>query len=155
MTILPPTRTDPLDTEQYMLWCARNPHSRAGFSKRRYPVALLDLAAKMALEEGVKKAAEVTGVNVWSIKKHQARLRQNGKLEYKPTKTGVRMGRNSPIYVKKYSDETMRAVMHSGIAEHEATGRPMKACVMRASKAYGIKNNRYVWDRYVLGLLKL
>lgn len=155
MTLLPPTRTDPLDTEHHMLWCARNPHSRAGFAKRRYPTALLDLAAKLAFENGLKEAASATGVNLWSIKKHQARLRKQGKLGYVPTKTGVRMGRNSPIYKPKYSEATMKAVFLSGVEEHKATGRPLRGCVLRAAKAYGIKQDRYVWDRYVLGLLKL
>lgn len=155
MTILPPTRTDPLDTEHYMLWAARNPNGRARMSCRKYSVALMDIAAKIVMEQNINKAVEKTGVNKWSIKKHMAALRKAGKLAYKPTKPGVIMGAKSPVHKPKYKPETMRAIMLSGIAEHEETGRPLRGCVLRAAKAYGLLNPRYAWERYKMGLLKL
>lgn len=155
MTILPPIRTDPLDTEHYMLWAARNPNGRARMSCRKYSVALMDIAAKITMEQNINKAVEQTGVGKWTIKKHMARLRKQGRLGYKPTKPGVVMGAKSPVHKPKYSDATMKAVMQAGIAEHEATGQPLRKCVLRATQAYGIKNNKYVWTRYTTGLLKL
>lgn len=152
MTILPPRRTDPLDTEQFMLWASRNPQSRAMFKQRRFPIALMDVAAQLAVEKSLEEAAATTGVGIWSIKKHMARLRKQGKLGYKITSKGKpRKQSASPIYQRKYSEATIKAVLRAGIKEHEATGLPLRQCVGRAEKSYGVTVN-YAWRRWISGL---
>jgi transposase len=154
MTILPPRRTDPLDTEQFMLWASRNPQSRSRYKFRRFPIALMDIAAKMAVEKSLEEAAAATGVGKWSIKKHLARLRKQGKLGYKPcTKPGKKLG-NPNLNIRKYSEATIKAVLRAGIREHEATGLPLRQCVARAEKAYGVSVH-YAWRRWISGLEEL
>ena len=75
-----------------------------------------------------------------------------GKLGYKITKKGKPRKQNaSPIYKRKYSEATIKAVLRAGIKEHEATGLPLRQCVGRAEKSYGVTVN-YAWRRWISGL---
>jgi hypothetical protein len=149
--ILPPTRTEPIDSEKAILWRSRSPAARRT-GARKYSVELLDIAARMAIEKNTTYAEQKTGVSRWSIKKHLARKHKDGTLPMRrrPRKDGM-----APCCRPKYNPRQIEAMLKASLREYAANPwKTLPSIVRQTAKAYNLPG-AYIWSRVMAGHVPL
>lgn len=119
-----------------------------GFQKlRKYSLAILDEALKVAEEEGEKRAEELTGVKVSSIRKHRTfRNAEKKRLE-------VREEIEKDKLRSKYTNGQLLECIELGLEQARYNGKGARGAIIAAGKKLGV-NGMYAYVLFQRGILR-
>lgn len=135
---------------------------RSSPAGRKYSMLMLDEAVQTAAKVGLKKAAKLTGVNLWSIRGHRKSLVAQGIL--KPAKL-IRGHR----YTKEQKEECVKLALHlqkttpnkvvKGVGwgkvhyDRKIMGYSIISAFKEAGRRLGI-NGHSIWYQWHIGMVK-
>lgn len=102
----------------------KTPRSRSRIGSRKWSLMLMDESVKLASTHGYKLASEMTGVGIWSIKKHAVSLKRRNKQSADVEKEWRG---------KKYSAQKIKGVIERGLKMHRAGLGSVIKCIRKAA----------------------